>query len=195
MGEYVTYLLPGLFMLVGGSLIYLLNKGSRRKRLHDITAEEPIEVEIADKVFMSKYLGGFPNAVHPASLVFCTITEDNLIFNRGAKGMEIGRMRRDALQRIIVDEGSKIAQELTVADKLELGQLVNGIKSKDKSYCLVIDWDNGGVRRKAVFEFRDKQCKTSAQESAAALRAWIKPPTPYWQIYPNNKHSASMYLN
>jgi hypothetical protein len=135
------------------------------------------ELGTLGKVFVGKYLVGLPNSDDPSDSVECAVNEDNFIFI-GDYGKELGRIPRDLINQIFVDDKSQISQRLTVTRMLVLGifSLAAPKQTKYKEYCLVIDWDDvTGVRHNSIFEFSGNNCETLAIRAANTLIKYIKP--------------------
>ena len=118
---------------------------------------------------MGSYLGGLPNT-DKAPLVFCGVGEDEFIFRLGSQGAEIGRINRDAVNDVIVGGKHQIAEQLTAQEKLCLGKI--STSKKDKSYCLVLPWEeSSGTKHNSIFEFVEQ---SSAENVAQILKKWMK---------------------
>ena len=95
------FLIPIIMFVVGVSIVAVLSHLNKNKPKSD-SEKAPKEVELTERFFMSRYLGGFPNSAEPASFGYCAVTEGSFIFVRGTQGAEIGRIHRDAINDIIV---------------------------------------------------------------------------------------------
>jgi hypothetical protein len=161
------WLLPIIFLFVGGSIVFILSRLNKDKPKSD--SEEPKEIELTERFCMSSYLGGLPNA-DKAPLVFCGVGEDEFIFRRGSGGAEIGRIRRDTINDVIVGEKHQIADKLTAQEKLWLGKI--SASNKNTTPCLVINWKNSdSTNHNSIFEFAKH---SDADSSATILKKWIK---------------------
>ena len=161
------WLLPIIFLIVGGSIVFILSRLNKDKPKSD--SEEPKEIELTERFCMSSYLGGLPNA-DKAPLVFCGVGEDEFIFRRGSGGSEIGRIRRDTISDAIVGEKHQIAEQLTAQEKLCLGKI--STSNKNKSYCLVLPCeDSSGTKHNLIFEFAEQ---SFAEQTAQKLKKWMK---------------------
>jgi len=133
-----------------------------------------------EQVEIGRYLGGLPDDGAPTTDiegVICGVTENEFVFVVGL-GDQIGRIPRDGINEIFIDDRSQIAQRLTVTRMVTLGifSLAVPKKKKHKELCLVIDWDDGrGVRQNTVFEFTGTTCQQMANEAAAVLKRHQKP--------------------
>jgi hypothetical protein len=163
------WLIPIIFMVVGGSVIIIASLLNKSKPTSD-SEEAPKEIEITERFFMSSYRGGFPNSAEPASFGYCAVTEGSFIFVRGTQGAEIGRIPRDAINGVIVGEKHQIAEQLSAQEKLCLGKI--SASKKDNSSCLVINWKNSdSTNHNSIFEFAKH---SDADSSATILKKWIK---------------------
>jgi hypothetical protein len=126
------------------------------------------EVGATAQVSMGKYLTGLPDTDTPTSDVYCAIAEKEFIFI-SQYSKELGRIPRDSINQLFVEDKTQITQRLTVTRMLTLGvfSLAAPKKSKKKEYCLVIDWDDPqGVRHNSVFEFSNEVSATAAATGA-----------------------------
>ena len=161
------WLLPIIFLFVGGSIVFILSRLNKDKPKSD--SEAPKEIELTERFCIGSYLGGLPNA-DKAPLVFCGVGEDDFIFRLGSQGKEIGRIQRDAVNDVIVGEKHQIAEQLTAQEKLCLGKI--STSKKAKGYCLVLPWgNNSGAKHNVIFEFAEQ---SSAENVAQTLKKWIK---------------------
>jgi hypothetical protein len=166
--EY-PWLIPVVFLVVGGGIsliLSLLNKGKKTN-----AEETSKEKELTERFGMSRYLGGLPGADNQAPLSSCAVTEEDFVFVRGSRGAEIGRIPRDSINNVIVDDKAQAAQQLSAQEGVCLGKISSS--KKDTSHCLVLRWENSdGKKHATVFEFAERAlADTAAQE----LKKWMKP--------------------
>jgi hypothetical protein len=162
------FLIPIILFVVGVSIVAVLSILNKDKPKSD-SEKAPEEIELTERFCMGAYLGGLPNA-DKAPLVFCGVGENDFIFRRGSGGAEIGRIRRDAVNDIVVSEKHQIAEQLTAQEKLCLGKISTSIK--DKSYCLVLLWqESSGTKHNLIFEFAEH---SAAENAAQNLKKWAK---------------------
>jgi hypothetical protein len=123
-------------------------------------------------VSVGRYIAGLSEYTSPTENVICVIDEQSFVFRRSLIRMELGRIPRDLINQIIVENRSQIIQRLTVPRMFSLGMFSPAtpeIKRHEECY-LVIDWDdNIGVRQYAVFEFLDN---ASANLAVTALNKY-----------------------
>ena len=126
---------------------------------------------------VGKYIAGLSEYTLSSDNVNCVINEKDFVFFDLILNKELGRIPRDSINQIIVDNKSQIAQRLTVTRMLTLGvfSLAAPKKKVYEEFCLVIDWDdNKGIRHNTVFEFSDN---ASANLAANALNKYSLPKT------------------
>jgi hypothetical protein len=172
MSEY-PWLLPAIFLLIGVSAVFILSRLRNDKTTKD--SEAPKAIELIDKFYLGKYLGGFSGADEIAPLVFCAVTEDCFVFTMGTHGEELGRIPRDSINQIIVDDKTSIKKHLVSKHSVSVEKAIHHVSDRGKGYSLVIDWDDAhGERSNTVFVFEDKQCEVSAEQAQEKLKKWIK---------------------
>lgn len=134
------------------------------------------EIGAIDECQIEKYIAGLPNADEPATDVDCAITKNNFVFF-AETNKELGKIPRNSINQIIVDDKTKIAQRLTVTRMLALG-IFSLAAPKKKTYiefCLVIDWqDNRGIRQNTIFEFTGDEANKNANRAANCLQKYIE---------------------
>jgi len=157
------------FCLIG---VFYLAQKMREKRITDLGAKEIISV--------GEYLIGLPTIDKLSKIegeVECIITEDSFVFLTKL-GREIGRIPRDSINQIFVDDRSQILQRITVTRLLTLGifSLAAPKKKRHEEYYLVIDWDDkAGIRHNTIFKFSGYNSIPQANKALSALLKNIKP--------------------
>jgi hypothetical protein len=166
--EY-PWLIPVVFLVVGGGISFLLSLLNKGKKT-EVAEEEPKEKELTERFCMSRYLGGLPGADKPAPLSYCAVTDGTFVFVRGSRGAEIGRIPRDSINNVIVGDKAQAAQQLSAQEGVCLGEITSS--HKDTSHCVVLRWENSdGKKHATVFEFAERAlADTAAQE----LKKWMK---------------------
>lgn len=157
-------------ILFAGFCIYMaittgLNISDRKKEMGTIAT-----------VAVGKYLAGLPNVDRTIDGLKCAITDKDFVFLLVAT--ELGRIPRDSINQIFIDNKSQILQRLTVSRMLTLGvfSLAAPKVKKYEEFCLAIDWDNEhGVRQNSVFEFSGTMSNTLANQAVNTLTKYIKP--------------------
>ena len=137
-----------------------------------------------NKFSAGKYLTGLPDANKPIDNVKCQVIDNDFVFFSGLiKKNEMGRIQRDSIIQISVEDKSQISQRITVTRMLTLGifSLAAPKRRKHQSVCLLIDWqDEKGIRQNTVFEFSLPSIIpggnfTSANAAANILKRYSKP--------------------
>ena len=133
------------------------------------------EIGAIDDCQIGKYIAGLPTADEPAPDVDCAITKNHFVFF-AETNKELGKIPRNSITQIIVDDKTKIAQRLTVTRMLALG-IFSLAAPKKKTYvefCLVIDWqDNRGIRQNTIFEFTGDEASKNVNRAANCLQKYI----------------------
>lgn len=147
-----------------------------------------------EEICLPKYLGGFENASVEQNDVYCAITESNFVFltmsnsvsldalgneiDRKFGCKEIGKISRNSINNIVLEDKSFIAQRLTATRILTLGifSLAAPKKKKDKEYCIVFDWeDENFVKQNVVFEFSGYGADEFSRKAFHFLNKYKKP--------------------
>ena len=120
--------------------------------------KEDLEIErLKERGFeIGKYLTGLDHAKEE-EFVNCKITDHHFVFIKGFFRKELGKIPRDSINQIIVEDRSKITQRLTMPRLLALGPFAFAFPKKQEhtSYYLLIDWeDEKGIRHNTIFEFK-----------------------------------------
>lgn len=149
-------------------IVGTINDQSRKEKLTEIDSLEVVNVR--------KYITGL-NTEAQSPLTSCGITQDSFVFltNNGA---EIGRIPRNSVNRIVVDDKSQITQHVTVGRVLALGIFALGAKKtkKEEFFYLLIDWDNeDGQNENTIFEFSGNGSNALANKALSALKKYIEP--------------------
>ena len=120
--------------------------------------EKDRETEEISAISVGRYIAGLSEYILPTDHVICVINEQDFVFRRGLMRIELGRIPRDSINQITVEDKLQICQRLTITRMQALGiiSLAAPTEKRDEEYYLVIDWDdNKGIRKNAVFEFSD----------------------------------------
>lgn len=146
-----------------------------------------------EEIYLPKYLGGFENASVEQNDVYCAITESDFVFLTESDfvsltalgqeidrkfGKEIGKIPRNSINAIILEDKSFVAQRLTATRILTLGifSLAVPKKKKDKEYCIVFDWeDENFVKQNVVFEFSGYGADEFSRKAFHFLNKYKKP--------------------
>ena len=74
-----------------------------------------------DRIYVGNYLTGLPNEYCTVKNVNCDVGENDFIFFIGNNPMrELGKIPRDAINQIIVEDKTKITKRLTTVTRLAL---------------------------------------------------------------------------
>lgn len=176
--EFVPEIKDGRWVVEDGDILCL-------KCANQLKKDNPFfirldELQSIEKVNVGKYLFGLSSTGLMADNIECAITDDNFIFYRNSAGshIEYGRISRNAINEIFIDDKSQIAQRLTVTRILTLGifSLAAPKKTIYKDYCLVLDWeDERGIRNNTIFEFSGNNSESLANTAINTLKKYIKP--------------------
>lgn len=142
-----------------------------------------MEVQLTDKklkdmfdavaVFdVGEYVAGFE---HPTAAPFtkCAVTDESFIFVFGKH--EIGRIRRDSVAALHVEDETTIEKRITATRILALGlfSLAFRKKKKEKSFALLIDYTDG-IAGQVLFKFDGIGPQLRANAAAAEIRKYTK---------------------
>lgn len=136
------------------------------------------------RIYLARYLTGFPDHNQPLEPVYCLVAAADFIFQygSGAYAREIFRLPRHALAAALVDDKTVIAQRLTTVTRLAFfGPFALALPKKKKadSFWLDLEWRDlpEGVSRHAIFEFDGLQCDGYARLAAnELLKHALSPP-------------------
>ena len=170
-----SWLIPIILVLVGSAVFLMLSRKRGYMKSANSADKNPKKTELIERFFMSKHLGGFTGEDKAAPFAFCSVTEDCFVFTVGTHGRELGRIQRDSINQIIIDDKTHIAKHLSGQNAGEIENAIHAVARGDRNYCLVIDWDGtDDLRWNTVFLFQDKQCEASAQKAQEKLEQWVK---------------------
>jgi hypothetical protein len=137
---------------------------------------EELQPNAIEKI--GKYLVGLKEIGEIADkTVHCVIADNNFVFLR-TDGEEFDSIPRNSINQIIVDDKSVITQRITATRLLLVGVFAFAAPKteKQKSFCLVIDWDDEtGIRQNAVFEFLGEKSDVEANKAANFLKVNMLP--------------------
>ena len=142
------------------------------------TKKEKIEtLKPIASINLGKHITGLSNVGQHDDPITCVILQNNFVFISSA-GQELGRISRDSINQIVVDDRSKITQSVTVGRVLALGIFALAVPATKKlsDYYLLIDWNNeSGEKENTIFEFDMPSANVLANQAATTLRHYIKP--------------------
>jgi hypothetical protein len=134
---------------------------------------EAIKASGAVVFSVGKYLTGLPEYSVPSDSVICTVIEDNFVYTRF--GQSLGKIPRDSINQVCVENKAQITQRVTIGRVLALGifSLAAPKKERHDLYYLLIDWDDEqGISQNTVFEFSHAEAANSV---ANELKRYMKP--------------------
>jgi hypothetical protein len=120
---------------------------------------------------VGRYLVGLENWSTVTDNVECVVAPGAFVFAK-MNGQELGRIPRDAIEEVALDDKSQITQRLTVTRMVALGVLALAAPKarKIKEWCVGIRWvDAKGLKRAAVFEFTGPRPEEDANKVAGQL--------------------------
>ena len=89
---------------------------------------------------------------------------------------ELGKIPRDAINQIIVEDKTKITKRLTTVTRLAIfGPFALAMPKKKKSdeFALIIDWtDKNAINHNTIFEFTGYQCQEYANLAGNKLNEY-----------------------
>ena len=130
-----------------------------------------------ERFAVGRYVAGLPGQNVPADDMLCAVTAQDLVFTCGL-GQELGRVPRDSIVNVVLDDRSRITEHLTATRVLILGVFAWAFpkKSKHAEFWIAIDWDDkNGVRQNTVFEFTGIDARILADKAADRLKKAAKP--------------------
>lgn len=108
------------------------------------------EIELSDKFYMGEYRSGLPDYSEKVEIVYCGVTEDDFVFQKGTKGVKIGRIPRDGIKSVRV-------------------------AGDGKNSSVIIRWQcSNSIDHESVFVFLYKQSRVDAEAAAGHFTTWLK---------------------
>jgi hypothetical protein len=134
-------------------------------------------MEKIERIFVGNYLTGLPNEYCAVENVSCDVSENDFIFYIGTKSRrELGKIPRDTINQIIIEDKSKITKRLTTVTRLAIfGPFALAMPKKKKrdEFALIIDWtDENGINHNIIFEFTGYQCQGYANLAGNKLNEY-----------------------
>jgi hypothetical protein len=138
---------------------------------------------------VGRYMVGLESWSYVTDNVECVVAPRTFVFAK-LNGEELGRIPRDSIEEVALDDKSQITQRLTVTRMVTLGVLALAVPKarKIKEWCIGIRWvDAKGLKRAAVFEFTGPEPEEDANKAASQLINYALPrpqpkPAPTVQI-------------
>ncbi len=131
----VGFLIFSVVMFIASSVTASRNAEATKMKLEELQSIETLNV--------GKNITGLENVSASDLAITCAISEDCFVFLR-RNGEELGRIPRNSINKIVVDDRSKITQHVTVGRVLALGIFALAVPKTGKvlSFYLLIDWNN-----------------------------------------------------
>ncbi|HUV49535.1 MAG TPA: zinc ribbon domain-containing protein [Anaerolineae bacterium] len=186
----MEFFIVAIIMIIIAVVIGLINGSKRGAKIKAVFKS----IGSIEEIHLPKYLGGFKNASVEQDDVYCAITESDFVFlaksdfvslnafgfetDRKFGSKEIGKIPRNSINDIILEDKSFVAQRLTATRILTLGifSLAAPKKRKYKEYCIVFDWeDENFVKQNVVFEFSGYGANESSRKAFQFLNKYKKP--------------------
>lgn len=172
-GEMTTILSIGfVVILLGGGLAFAFwHTCSSMDQGETAPADEPA-VEATD---LDYYVTGLPGGEKGSAGVKCSVAGHDLVFT-GLFGKELGRISRNSINEVFVENRSTIHKRITATRLLAFGVFALALPktTAEAEYCLVIDWnDQGGPRQNALFLFEGPGSMARAHFAANFLRRQV----------------------
>jgi len=176
-----------LFCLILVAAPFLLKQEkNKQKKTMDQTAELAKEttnritgLKGIERVGIGKYLIGHPNMGHSDFALTCLINDQYFIFlDSYNNNKELGRIPRESINSILMEDKTKIESRVTVTRLLATGIFAFALKKKEehKNFCLLIDWeDENEIRQNTIFEFSGYASDSAANFAFNTLRKYINP--------------------
>ena len=124
---------------------------------------------------VGRYVVGLEDRNYVTDNVECVVAPHDFVFAK-MSGTELGRIPRNAVEEVAIDDKSQITQRLTVTRMVALGvfALAAPKKRKIKEWCVGVRWlDGKGIGRVSVFEFTGSNPEGEANEAATKLMTYI----------------------
>src|SRR6266404_8388630 len=129
---------------------------------------------------VGKYMVGLEKCDRPMENVECVVAPADFIFAK-LNGTELGRVPRDSVFEVLVDDKSQLSQRLTATRMVLLGvfALAAPKAKKMKEWCVAVNWtDSRGLSRATVFEFTGSNCEGDANKASNSILRYIDRPAP-----------------
>lgn len=146
-----------LFILAG----YVMRKQKRK------------EINALDHFDIGHYISGLGSV--GSGLTECMVTERDLLFFT-QQAVEFGRIPRDLINAIYVEDHSQIQSRITATRMLTLGifSLAAKKKTATEEYFILIDWQNEkGAQENALFKYSGMASRNLANIATEKLRKHI----------------------
>jgi hypothetical protein len=143
--------------------------GSRQQK------QKRLEMKAIDHFGIGTYVSGLSGK--SATSTDCNITDKEFVF-LSQYGDEVGRIPRDLVDMVYVEDHSQIQSRITATRMLTLGIFSVSARKKNtiEEYFLLIDWQNEtGLRENTLFKFNGIVCHKLANTAAESFKKYILP--------------------
>jgi len=130
------------------------------------------------KKFNGQYFVGLEGCDRPIEKLECVVAPTDLVFATMA-GEEMGRIPRDKISEVLVDDKSQLTQRLTAMRIAFLGAFAFAAPraSTISKWCVAVKWiDSKALPRATVFEFTGPNCEGDANRAANYLMNYVNRP-------------------
>jgi hypothetical protein len=127
---------------------------------------------------VGKYLVGLDNWNYVTDDVECVVAPHYFVFAKFG-GEELGRVARNSIEEVAIDDKSQITQRLTATRMVAFGvfALAAPKARKIKEWCVALRWVDGkGLKRSTVFEFTGSNPEEDANKAANMLMRYVQRP-------------------
>jgi hypothetical protein len=127
---------------------------------------------------VGKYLVGLDNCNYATENVACVVAANDFVFAK-RNFQELGKIPRNSIEEVAIDDKSQITQRLTVTRMVAFGvfALAAPKKKKIKEWCVAIHWvDQRGLKRTTVFEYSGSHPENEANSVANKLMLYTSRP-------------------
>jgi hypothetical protein len=130
---------------------------------------------VLTRFMVGKYLVGLDNCDKVTANVECIVASTDFVFAT-LLGQKLGRVPRDSVEEVTLDDKSQTVQRLTATRLIALGPFALAAPKKKKinEWCAVVRWIDGkGLKRTTVFEFTGSNAEGRANTAANMLMKYI----------------------
>jgi hypothetical protein len=129
------------------------------------------------RVPVGKYVTGFEDIRQSLFTTECLVGESYFVFISYG-GAELGRIPRDGVNRISVDDRHEMAEPATIMTRVTrlISSLMALVGGKENRRYLLIDWNSTeGARQITLFEFTGSSAHDDAYTAVNSLYRYLKP--------------------
>jgi hypothetical protein len=125
---------------------------------------------------VATYVVGLPGCDRAIERMECVVTPTDFVFAR-MNGQEMGRIPRNQISEVLVDDKSQLTQRLTAMRIAVLGPFAFAVPkaSKISEWCVAVRWaDSTGLPRATLFEFTGPNCMGNANRAANYMMSYVR---------------------